>query len=395
MKFLIVEPEIKGHFITLYVRNVIKALRTEKIYFLTSKKIHNSKILDLLKKEYPNLKILLTDELIYTKNKNFIFLFFVQLINFIIIKKKINFLNKKYDFEHIFFTNLDHFDKVLCFFKNPFNSVNFSGILVNPRMHQFYKEKTNSTKYIIYKYLFLNLIKNYYLKKIFVNDVLFYNFSKKFFSIKKINYFNEPVKVEFFSNKNKDKKPKNKIFKILVYGSIRYSKSLEELIFTINQLKHKIKIHAIIAGIHENDIKQILSKHNLKKNGVQNNFKIINRFISPLYESKLFLNTDLVWCVYKNTPHGSSGVFHLSNIYRKPVATNKYGLLGWYNKKYKLGPILDFTNKEESNSSVKTILNLSKKKNFYINYCKNQSKLKNFIKKQKKFHQVVRYLVTY
>ena len=133
----------------------------------------------------------------------------------------------------------------------------------------------------------------------------------------------------------------------------------------MKKLKSKIKIKAIIAGIYEKDIKFILSNKNLKKNKVDKFFNLKNKFISLSEETKLFLNADLVWCVYKNTPFGSSGVFHLSNFYKKPVATNKDGLLGWYNKKYKLGPILDFTDKDQSNNSVKTILNLSKKKKIF------------------------------
>ena len=141
-------------------------------------------------------------------------------------------------------------------------------------------------------------------------------------------------------------------------------------------------------------MREILSQKNLKKNGVQSNFNIINKFIYPLEEAKLFYNTDIVWCVYKNTPNGSSGVFHLSNVYKKPVATNKEGLVGWYNMKNNLGPILNFTNYEESLSSVKKILNLHKNKKKLLHYCKNQSKLKISIKKQKNFHQVVRNLMT-
>ena len=38
MKFLIVEPEIKGHFLSLYVRNVIKSLKKRKFTFLHLKK---------------------------------------------------------------------------------------------------------------------------------------------------------------------------------------------------------------------------------------------------------------------------------------------------------------------------------------------------------------------
>jgi hypothetical protein len=394
MKFLIVEPEIKGHFLSLYVRNIIKSFKNNQIYLLTSKKIINSNILRLLKKDYPDLKILITDELIYSKNKNPLILFFFQFLNLLNVKKKINLLNNNYNFDHIFFTNLDHFDKILCFYKNPFNYCNFSGILVNPRIHQFYRKNKYKIKYLIYKFFFLKLNKNEYLKKIFVNDILFYKFLKKIITIKKISYFNEPVKLEYSKEKIKNIKSNNKIFKILVYGSIRYSKSLDELIFLAKELKTQIKIKVTIAGIQENDVSKILSQKNLKMNGVQNNFKIINKFISPLNEAKLFFNTDIVWCVYKNTPNGSSGVFHLSNIYKKPVATNKNGLIGWYNIKYNLGPILDFTNYKESHDSVKIIHKLYKKKKILMYYCKNQLKLKNTIKKQKKFHQVVKNLMT-
>ena len=206
MKFLIVEPEIKGHFLSLYVRNVIKSLKNQQIYLLTSKKIRNSNVLNLIKKDYPELKILITDELIYSKNKNPLILFFFQLLNFLNIKKKINLLNINYSFDHIFFTNFDHFDKILCFYKNPFNFCSFSGILVNPRVHQFYGKKNYKIKYLIYKFFFLKLIKNKYLKKIFVNDLLFYKFLKKLKVIKKISYFNEPVKLEYFKKKINNKK---------------------------------------------------------------------------------------------------------------------------------------------------------------------------------------------
>ena len=366
MKFLIVEPEIKGHFLSLYVRNVTKSLTNQQIYLLTSKKIKNSPIFTLLKKDCPKLKILTTDELIYPKYKNPITLLFYQFLNFINIKKKINQLNIYYNFDHIFFTSLDHFDKILCFYKNPFEGSNFSGILVNPRVHQFYNQNKYKIKYLMYKFLFLKLSKNEYLKRIFVNDILFYKYTKKVITYKKINYFNEPVNLEYSKTKIVNRKFKDKIFNILVYGSIRYSKSLDELIYVIKNLKSKIKIKATIAGIQEKDVREILSKKNLKIHGVQNNFKIINKFISPSNEAKLFSNADLVWCVYKNTPNGSSGVFHLSNIYKKPVATNINGLVGWYNLKNNLGPILNFNNSKEYINSVKKILNLSKKKKFFL-----------------------------
>jgi len=140
---------------------------------------------------------------------------------------------------------------------------------------------------------------------------------------------------------------------------------------------------------------KLISQKNLTTKKLNNNIKIINKFISPTQEMKLFTKTNIVWCVYKNTPHGSSGVFYLSNLYKKPVATNKDGLIGWYNKKNKLGPILDFSDKKKSLKSAKSILNLYNKKKIYTSYCKNQLKFNKIITKQKKFHEIVRNIMIY
>ena len=86
--------------------------------------------------------------------------------------------------------------------------------------------------------------------------------------------------------------------------------------------------------------------------------------------------------------------FFIYQIYIKNQLLRINGLIGWYNIKYNLGPILDFTNYKESHDSVKIIHKLYKKKKILMYYCKNQLKLKNTIKKQKKFHQVVKNLMT-
>ena len=178
MKVLIVEPEVKGHFISLYVLNILKSLnKNHKVFLLTSKKILNTDVLKLIIKDYPSLKILFTDNLEYPKSKSPISLFYFQHINFEKVRKKIMYYDGLYNFDNIFFTNLDHYDKVICFYTNPFKSKSFSGILVNPRVHQFHKK--NYLKYIIYQYLIKKLLGNKFLKKILSNDILFFKFFKK------------------------------------------------------------------------------------------------------------------------------------------------------------------------------------------------------------------------
>jgi hypothetical protein len=389
MKILIVEPELRGHFVSLYVRNIVKSLNKQhQIYFLTSKRINKTKLLNLIVQENKNLKLLYCNELSYGKKKNNFSLFFNQIKNFIYIKNKIIFLNKKFKFDEIFFSNLDHFDKSLCFFKNPFDSLKFSGILVNPRVHQFKNKKIYRFKYFLYKFFINKLFSINYLKKALVNDVLFLKYLDKKKINEKVIYFNEPVIREKKHKIIKNIFVKNSL-NILVYGAIRTSKSLEELVELTGILKLKIDINIIVAGKQDNDIKKILHKVNLVKKNVYSNFKIINRFIEPKEESYLFSKSDAVWCVYKNTPLGSSGVFHLSMNYKIPIITNDLGLIGWYNKKYNVGPILRFDEKKYYINSANKIIDLYKNVKKYNFYKSNQSKLLKYANKQKKFDKII------
>ena len=90
--------------------------------------------------------------------------------------------DKKYNFKHIFFSNLDYFDKGILIFNNPFN-YKISWYFGKSRVHQFYNQ--NNLKYNLYKIFLKSLLKNKYLTKIFSNDLLFYNFQRKNLEIKK------------------------------------------------------------------------------------------------------------------------------------------------------------------------------------------------------------------
>ena len=389
MKILIVVPETKGHFISLYVHTVLKSLQGKAdIYILTSKNILKLEIIKILKKQNKNIKILFCDDLIYSKNKFFINLLINQFRNYRNLNLSIKKYNNKINFDKIFFTNLDHIDKILCFYNDPFDSLKFSGILVNPRVHQFQNKKI-SIKYLIYKFLLKKLILNQKLEKIFSNDILFYNFSKKKKLGNKINFFNEPVNKIKRKSKINNSIVKNS-FNILVYGAIRNSKSLEELIAITKNIKNKININIIVAGKQNISAKKILNKKNLVKENVNQNFKIFNRFIYTSEENYLFSKIDAVWCVYKNTPLGSSGVFHASINYHKPVITNDLGLVGWYNKKYKLGPILEFNGTKNFETSCRKIVELYKDKKKYQFYKNNQLGLSNTFKKQNKLDELIR-----
>ena len=255
-------------------------------------------------------------------------------------------------------------------------------------MHQFKNKKKYKFKYLIYKFFINKLLSIDYLKKALVNDVLFFKYSNEKKINEKVIYFNEPIVREKKYKIIKNIFVKNSL-NILVYGAIRSSKSLEELVNLTSIIKLKININVIVAGKQDKDIQKILYKDSLIKKNVYSNFKIINRFIEPKEESYLFSKSDTIWCVYKNTPLGSSGVFHLSMNHKIPIITNNLGLIGWYNKKFKVGPILRFDEKKYYINSANKIITLYKNVKKYNFYKSNQSKLLKYTNKQKKFGKII------
>ena len=96
MKILLVEPETKGHFISLYINTVLKSLKGKaEIYLLTTKKILKSEIFKIIKGENKKLKILYCNDLIYSENKFVLSLLINQFKNFENLSNSIRKYNKK------------------------------------------------------------------------------------------------------------------------------------------------------------------------------------------------------------------------------------------------------------------------------------------------------------
>ena len=89
MKILIVEPEIEGHHLVMYVRFLVRGLVKKKINFsiLTSKKIKKHSTYEILKREKKNIEFLYLKDLKYPKKKDPFSFFLFQISNYFKIKK--------------------------------------------------------------------------------------------------------------------------------------------------------------------------------------------------------------------------------------------------------------------------------------------------------------------
>jgi len=387
VRILIVEPEIEGHHLVMYVRFLVRGLVKKKLIFpiLTSKKIKKHSTYEILKKEKKNIDFLYLEDLKYPNKKDPFSLYLFQISNYFKIKKSFEYYSKKKKFDHIFLTTLDHIDKVISFLGSPFGNHKFSSIILNPKNH--FGEYNNVSKYKIkksfYDFSIKRILKIKQLKDLYTNDPLFIKYIKDRFTklSRKIHYFNEPVELNFLKNKKKAKKELNYIskdFVILVYGAIRNSKSVTELINFLNNNNLNPKIKVLLCGTQTEEIKKFLKKKipiNLIK---KNRLKIINKFLNLKEESRIFSASDLIWIVYKENALGSSGVMFLAKKAKTPIITSKLGLPYWINKKYMLGPAVDLNDEKKI---IRILNKLSSNKLFY-------NKFKINVKKRSKFNFV-------
>ena len=377
--FLIVESQYRGHYLTGYIKYVLRALPKNEfnIVLLITKdaKKFAGDELKILKKENNRIIIETMDD-IKISNYNSISLLLYQLKLYFLIKDKFNQIKKKYNFFHIFINSFQHFDKIFSIIGSPFDQIKFSGVFLGTKFHlntfnfNFY-DRYN----FLSKLLFKRLISNHNLLSLIINDELLLHFlkKKKWRNLKKVKFLHDPKEFNFkFSklySRNRLKLP-NKSFLILLYGAIINSKSVDELlsIFTNKNIDGNIKV--IVAGEHVGEMKLYFKNPKVLRLIQNKKLFIYNGWQSEVIESLIFSAVDIVWIGYKNYPF-PSGVLYQAVSKSLPVITSSQGAMSWTNKKYKLGLVANI------NKTADIIEKINKLKNKFF-YRKLQKNIKKF-----------------
>lgn len=355
MNILLIEIEgKKGHHVSSYMRSIVKILaaKQKKIFFLTTKEIQKNKYYEFYNN---NTKIIYVPKIRYPEKKtNLNFLKF-QIKNYFLIKNKFKIINKKYKIQHVHINTLDFFDKPISFFGSPFENTKFSGLYLNPKFNvninnNFYNFK--NLKKILYEKLFFKMLKYKSLEKIFFVDPITFNYLKKKNKFKnKITFVKDigtanPIKkislTKFQCRKILNIKKNNYV--ILLYGSIRENKSINELLDAFLLMDNKDNITILVAGLQDEDAKKIFNTSFLKNSYIKKNFIFLNKYIDDRLEKIIFKASDITWVGYSKKFFGSSGVLFLSSQNYIPVIGSNHGALGWYLRKYKIGFVTDLNN---------------------------------------------------
>jgi len=351
MNILLVEPEYQGHHVALHLNLLINEFykRRWQINILTYKKSASSEAYRLIdKKILRKINFFYIKQISFHNSKNIFYLIYIQVIKYFNIIRSIKKILLKNDIDHIYFVTGDHIDKVLAILGNFSLRVKFSLMLIyskvylNKNINYFSRLMLGVKKKLLFKLIDLSYLKNF-----FVLDLFLFKFIKKNKknNFSKVVYTPDPGQLKFFFSQKFAKnylKIKKNVFIILIYGAIKMSKGIRELISSLQYLNNN-KIKLIIAGKQTDDVKFFLKLEANKQLINTGQVIIFDGFKNYKDEAILFSASDIVWVGYDDNFSGSSGVLHQAGLANKPVITNRLGLLGYLNKKYKIGSVVNLS----------------------------------------------------
>ena len=368
MRILLVEPEYQGHHVALHLNLLINEFykRKWKISILSYKKSARSEAYKLIQK-----KILSTINFFYIKevnfynSKNIFYLIYIQIIKYFNIIRSIKKILLKNEIDHIYFATGDHIDKILAILGNFSLKLNFSLMLIYSRVYlKTNMDYLNKFLIIVKKKLLFKLIDLIYLKNFFVLDLFLYKFLKKSKkdNFSKVIYTPDPGQLKFFFSQKFSKnylKINKNVFVILIYGAIKMSKGIKPLISSMHLLNNN-KIKLVVAGKQTDDVKCFLNLDINKELINEGQVIVYEGFKNYKDEAILFSASDIVWVGYVDTFSGSSGVLHQAGLASKPVITNRSGLLGYLNKKYKIGSVINISSVNDIKNKILYLYNHKK-----------------------------------
>ena len=149
----------------------------------------------------------------------------------------------------------------------------------------------------------------------------------------------------------------------MVYGAIKKSKSIKELldIFKQSKSKEKFGYKVNIIGEQYKDTKDLFNSPYCRKLIKAGKLFVKNKFVNNIEERFFFNNSYLVWVAYEKKFLNSSGVLFTAIKYFKLVIVNNFGYLSFLVKKYNLGETCNVNN---TDSILDALKKFDKKKNY-------------------------------
>jgi len=385
---LIIETEHEGHYLTVYIKYILRSFKNEKvkITLLTSisAKKKGAGSLQILRNENVQFDI---EVINYIPKKNYssFQLILNQFKLYYLIKKKFNNIKSHTKFDYIFVASLQKLELPLVLLGSPFGNIYFTGIYLGAKFHLKNYQLLYQSRYnYLSKIIFQRLLRIFYLKNIITNDQLFKDYIKltNYNNHHKLVFFHDPMEFKFtfskYVSRRKLKLPiKTKV--ILVYGALMLSKGIRELLSIFTNKKLDSDVIVVFAGKQNNDLRKFFYNNELvNKLKLEKKLFFFNRWINEREEAIFFDAADIVWIGYKNYPF-PSGVLYQAIHKAIPTIISNDGSINLLNKKRKFGYAVRIS---DSNSIIRGINFIMNKKN-KIKLMKNNLKFSKTIDPKK------------
>lgn len=196
----------------------------------------------------------------------------------------------------------------------------------------------------IKRQLFFNVLRNRYLKSLFVIDEpLFEYVSRRRRYADKIKLLSEPAEFSNMPSREQAKRtlglcPQRKT--ILIYGAISARKGFRELLQAVAHPQCAQHVDVLVAGRMSSGACEVLESPDNSNLTADGRVHVLDRFIETNEEATLFAAVDMVWLGYSRH-YNSSGVLQQAAAANRPVIACREGIIGWHTEKHERGVTVD------------------------------------------------------
>lgn len=127
---------------------------------------------------------------------------------------------------------------------------------------------------------------------------------------------------------------------VLLYGSLTGRKGVSQLIRAASDPRCPIGIHILLAGLQNEEIKQLLQQEEAKALNVCGRLHVLEQYLDDQLERTVLSAADSMWLGYSKF-YGMSGVLVLAVRHGLPCIFTCEGIIGYLGRKFAVGPEMD------------------------------------------------------
>ncbi len=342
---LLVEPLFRGHH-GVYVRWIVRGgiQRGYRFVLATGRDNADHPMLQSLVKEFGSM----LDISFFPENKGTISAMLPSLMArdyayFSLVKKTYREVSQVESPALVFLPYLDYCLYSMSLFGSPFGKTPWGGIAMRPGFHL--KEMGIPAPIFhgdwIKKCLFLRLLRNPTLVRLFVLDEGLATCIRKADPkwAAQCRHVAEPAEMRGSLSKIaalKELGIPDDAMVILVYGDITLRKGLEALFMTMQEPSFPSHAHVILAGLQDAEAKGFISSAAVQVLSQAGRLHLMDYYISPDCEYRIFAASDLLWLGYQQH-NVMSGVLVQAGQMGLPVIGCEEGMIGWTIRNKQLG----------------------------------------------------------